>query len=106
MPEVKLGDKVIIKECHSMPQIVGKQGRVVAQYIPEYREKYALDVLLDEPIDLPLPAIMLGGMGNLKAEIRGPFPFRPDELELVNDKPTEIPDAFLKGFDKDDKDKG
>lgn len=104
MPEIKLGDKVIIKECHSIPQIVGKKARVVAQYIPEYREKYEFDVLLDEPFDMPLSVIMLGGMGQLKAEVRGPFPFRGEELDVVDDKPTEIPDAFKDAFG-DDKDK-
>ena len=82
-----LGDKVIIKECHSTTALVGKEAKVVALVDPELT-KYPVRVLLTkEPIETETP----WGSG---LSI-GPFPFREDELEPY-DPNHGIPDVFTK----------
>ncbi len=82
---MNIGDMVKIKECHAMPQLVGQAAKVVVIADPELTE-YPIRVLLtDEAITVDL------GLG--KAQTKGPFPFREDELEPL---PPDhgIPDVF------------
>lgn len=84
---MNLGDTVIIKECHKIPDLVGKEAKVVAMVDPSFTD-YPIQVLLTEPIAIDTP---LG-----KGETKGPFGFREDELE-VHKPPTGdegIPDVF------------
>lgn len=99
MGEIVLGSKVTIKECHSMPQIVGKTGVVKALLLVDAKNKYPLSVVLDEPViiqqDGPIPGMTIG------IHFQGPCYCRPDELELVGEtKPVIIPDAFNKAFEE------
>lgn len=84
---MNLGDKVTIKECHKMPDLVGKEAEIIAVVKPELA-KYPIQVELVEPIKMETP------FGTL--ETKGPFPFREDELEPVNPN-KGIPESFLKG---------
>lgn len=81
---MNVGDKVKIKECHKMPDLVGKLAKVVAVVDPEV-DKYPIKVQLDEGIDFPHP------LGKIVAT--GPFEFREDELEPA-DPNKDIPQAF------------
>ncbi len=81
---MNIGDKVVIKECHKMPDLVGKAAKVVAMVDPE-ADKYPVKVNLDEPLEVPHP------MGKL--QLTGPFEFREDELEPA-DPNLDIPQAF------------
>jgi hypothetical protein len=84
---MNLGDKVIIKECHSIPALVGKKAKIVGLVDPELT-KYPLQVLLiDKPVEVQTPL----GTGLSK----GPFPFREDELEHL-DPNHGIPYVFTK----------
>jgi hypothetical protein len=84
---MNLGDKVIIKECHSVPELVGKEAKVVVLIDPELT-KYPLQVLLiNDPVEVQTS---LG-----KASSQGPFPFREDELEPF-DPNHGIPDVFTR----------
>lgn len=101
MGEIVLGSKVTIKECHSMPQIIGKTGTVKALLFVDEHNKYPLSIVLDEPVVIeqaePIPGMTIG------ISWAGPYFCRPDELELVGEtKPAIIPDAFNKAF-KDEK---
>ena len=86
-PVAKLGDKVTILECHSMPDLVGKAGRVIGEFLPEY-QKHPLLVELAEAIKLELP---IG-----EVQFKGPFPFRAEELEVIHS--IEVPDIFKQAF--------
>ncbi len=81
---MNIGDKVEIKECHKMPQLIGKIAKVVAMVDPEM-SKYPIMVEPDEPVEVETP------MGTLKT--KGPFGFREDELEPA-DPAKGIPKAF------------
>ena len=81
---MKIGDVVEIKECHKIPELVGKTAKVVAMVDPEM-SKYPIMVELEEPIEQELP------MGTLKT--KGPFGFREDELGTP-DPNKGIPEAF------------
>ena len=82
---MNIGDMVVIKECHKMPDLVGKTAKVVAMVDPEL-SKYPIQVTTVEPMAIEVP----GGVFTTS----GPFPFREDELELAD--PTQgIPEAFL-----------
>ncbi len=84
---MNLGDKVVIKECHSIPALVGKEAKVVVLVDPELA-KYPIRVLLTgDPIETETPL----GSGWSK----GPFHFREDELETL-DPDHGIPDIFTK----------
>ncbi len=83
---MNIGDKVTIKECHSMPALVGKKAHVVDLLDTEYYNGYEVKVALYEPVYIETP---IGTM-----PISGPFPFRSEELELVQ----IIPDAFNNAF--------
>lgn len=85
---MKIGDNVKIKECHSIPELVGKEAKVVIQADPEASRYPFMVVLTGDPIQIATPF----GMGKTK----GPFPFREDELELII--PPEIPDEIKKAF--------
>lgn len=89
---MNIGDKVKILECHSIPQLVGREAKVVAIMDPQM-SAYPVAVVLDgEAITLETPF----GPGHTQ----GPFPFRENELELVGPvKPTELP-KFLKDMDE------
>ena len=82
---MKIGELVTIKECHSIPELVGLEAKVVAIADPELT-KYPIQVLLTgEAVTIETP------MG--KGETKGPFPFREDELEIL--APDHgIPDSF------------
>ena len=96
--EITLGSKVVIKECHSMPQLIGKTGVVKALLMVDATNPYPMYVWLDEPIQmsqaLPIPGV------SIQQEWRGPHLCRPDELALVGSEQTNIPDAFNKAFDE------
>jgi hypothetical protein len=83
---MKIGDMVTIKDCHKIPELVGKQAKVIVMVDPEYAH-YPIQVMLIQPI------IIETKMGD--AETPGPFAFREDELESYNPN-SGIPDAFLK----------
>jgi hypothetical protein len=84
---MKLGDKVIIKECHSIPALAGKVAKVVVLVDPELT-KYPIHILLTgDPIETQTPI----GFGLSK----GPFGFREDELEPYNPN-HGIPGIFTK----------
>ncbi len=111
MDKVKLGSHVTIKACSFMPELVGKTGKVVIRYLPSFclvagREKYSMDVLLDTETEVKVqaPNFIKHLVGEeVKTNTRGPFPFRPDELSLIDDF-KGIPDAFKKADwgEKDD----
>lgn len=79
---MKIGDKVIIKECHKLPDLVGREAKIIAEVDAELAN-YPFQVLLTEQIELDTP------VG--KVETKGPFGFREDELEPV----AKVPKAFL-----------
>ena len=81
------GDMVIIKECHKIPELVGKEGKVLAMVDPE-ASPYPIQVVLTEKVKITTPF----GEG----ETAGPFPFRENELELHNPpKGNEgVPEVF------------
>lgn len=86
---MQIGDKVVIKECHKMPDLVGKEGKIIAAADPKYvgEGDYPFIVELIDAVEMETP------MGKL--QFTGPVGFREDELELAD--PTKgIPDAFLK----------
>lgn len=97
--EIGLGSKVTIKECHGMPQIVGKTGVVKALLLVDENNKYPLSVILDEPVVLEQPG-PLPGM-TILVKFQGPCYCRPDELELV--EVPKVPDAFNKAFKDEQK---
>ncbi|MDP2916746.1 MAG: hypothetical protein Q8O16_02320 [Dehalococcoidia bacterium] len=104
--EFILGAKVIINECHSMPDIVGKTGQIVALLLVEEANPYPLIVRLDEPIMISQNLPFGGAV--ISQPWRGPHYCRPEELTLMGEK-TNIPDAFSKAFEdkpKDGKDAG
>jgi hypothetical protein len=88
--KIPIGTKVIIKECHSMPQIVGKAARV-AGWMDAETAGYPLMVMLDEPVYIPV-----AGYG-IATQFQGPHICRPDELTVVG--ALDIPDVF-KNMDK------
>ena len=103
--EIVLGSKVIIKECHSLPQIIGKTGVVRALMLVDEENKYPLLVILDEPIkftqETPIPGLAL------TQDWRGPHYCRPEELTLVGSAPEtkgNIPDYLIKDFEDKPKD--
>ena len=87
---MKVGNKVKILECHSIPDLVGKEAKIVAELDAEV-SKYPFQVMLTN-WKMPFEHPILG-----KGETSGPFPFREDELELIQDTP--LPE-FLKDMDK------
>ena len=82
---MNIGELVTIKECHNIPDLVGKEAKVVSMVDPELA-KYPIQVILTgDAITIETP------MG--KGQTKGPFPFREDELEIL--LPDHgIPDAF------------
>lgn len=85
---MNVGDKVVIKECHKIPQIVGLAAEVIGVVHPDY-DQYPIKVKLVEKTKLESP------MGTLETD--GPFPFREDELEAyspTNGIPKHVLDAF------------
>jgi hypothetical protein len=91
---MKVGDKVIIKECHKMPDLVGKEAKVLSMADPEIVQ-YPVLVMLPEPMILKLET----PFGPGEVHVAGPFPFREDELEVMVAK--DIPDEFKKAFEDD-----
>jgi hypothetical protein len=84
-----IGAKVKIKECHKMPEIVGKTGAVTG-WCDKEKMGYPLMVVLDEPVFIPIA--QLGG--GLAVPYQGPHFCRPEELESADIKLLDIPDAF------------
>ena len=84
---MNIGDKVKIKECHALPQVVGLEAEVVAMDDPETTRHPIQVVLTGDPVTIQTQI----GTGQTK----GPFPFREDELELL-DPDHGIPDVFKK----------
>lgn len=92
---MKIGDIVIIKECHALPDLIGREAKIIAQADPEY-SRYPFQVILTgDPLKV---SVNLPFIGEQEGESKGPFPFREDELELAK-PPPEIPQAF-KDMDK------
>ncbi len=88
---MNLEDVVTIKECHSIPDLVGREAKIVAMASPDFA-KYPIQVVLTgEPIKVKT---LLG-----EGETNGPFTFWEDELELK----TDIPEDIKKAFDEGDK---
>ena len=86
---MELKSIVTIKECHKIPELVGREAKVIAIADPE-AAKYPIQVvLIGEPIIFQTP---VGA-----AQSKGPFGFRADELEVV-EPPTDVPDAFKDAF--------
>lgn len=84
---MKLGDKVVIKECHAIPALAGKEAKVVVLIDPELT-KYPIQVLLTEEA-IKMETFLGSGLS------KGPFGFREDELEPYNPN-HGIPDIFTK----------
>jgi hypothetical protein len=84
---MNLGDKVIIKECHSIPALIGKEAKIVVLVDPELT-KYPVQVLLTEEA-IKMETMFGSGLS------KGPFRFREDELEHL-DPDHGIPDIFTK----------
>ncbi len=85
---MNIGDLVLIRECHSIPALVGQEAKVVVLADPELA-KYPVQVLLTgDPIKMVTPS------GSVLS--KGPFHFREDELEPL-DPNHGIPEVFLKG---------
>lgn len=89
--KLPIGTKVIVKECHSRPEVVGKGAKVAGWVDPDYFH-YPLMVMLDEPVYLPLPGAPLA------IPFQGPHFCRPDELEVVG---GDVPDIYKKSFEDD-----
>lgn len=93
---MQVGDKVIIKECHKMPELVGKSATITAMGEPG--SAYPFAVTLDEPIQkmvkMQLPG---GGMLAGQAMVAGPFGFREDELEATDKPDTTALDKMWGG---------
>ncbi|MDZ4247124.1 MAG: hypothetical protein U1D67_08395 [Dehalococcoidia bacterium] len=86
---MKIGDHVKILECHSIPDLVGKEGKIAAELTPDISQ-YPFMVVLTEPFILKTE--------HGQAQTKGPFPFRENELELVDTSPDHgIPDVFKTG---------
>lgn len=88
--------KVKILECHSIPDLVGKEA-VIVRYTDPDKVKYSIEVVLTAPITIKMQMQLPwgGGTAEVDQEMVGPFPFRPDELELVVEtKLTELPAFF------------
>ena len=85
---MNIGDLVTIKECHKMPELVGREAKVAAIADPEISE-YPIQVLLTGD---PITIQTMAGVG----ETKGPFGFREEELEPL--EPLEpdhgIPEVF------------
>lgn len=100
--EIKLGSKVVIKECHSMPQVIGKTGVVKALLLVDEENKYPMYVWLEEPIMIEQKA-PIGGIV-LQIPWQGPHLCRPEELQLVGTGEPEIkgdvPNVFKKAMDE------
>ena len=92
---IPIGAKVIIKECHAQPAVVGRAAKVTG-WVNAETFGYPLMVYLDEVIYIPVPGAGIG------IPFRGPHFCRPDELQLVSD----IPDIISKAFEEDDKKDG
>ena len=84
---MNIGDMDIIKECHSIPALVGQEAKVVVLVDPELT-KYPVQVLLTGG---PIETATTSGSGWSK----GPFPFRENELELL-DPDHGIPEIFTR----------
>ncbi len=93
---IPIGTKVIIKECHARPEVVNKSG-FVAGWVDVEKFSYPLMVMLDEPVFIPVPGVGIG------LPFQGPHFCRADELTVVG---GDIPDAFKKSFEDDNKEKG
>ena len=68
---MKIGDVATVKECHKMPQLVGKEVKVIALVDPTMARWPISVILVDAPSE-------------------GIYGFREEELEPKAD----IPDAF------------
>lgn len=85
--------KVTILECHSMPDLVGKEARIISYADPEMG-KYPVQIILVSPIEITIQT----PFGEAKAMTVGPFPFRPEELELIQVLPEKLSDALENAF--------
>jgi len=85
-PEVK------ILECHALPELVGKAGKIITYTNPDI-SKYPLQIILISPIKIKMDT----PMGEAEVDTIGPFPFRPDEVELITE--TEISSGLEKLFE-------
>jgi len=72
---MQIGDVAIVKECHKIPELVGKEVKVIALVDPTMA-RYPVSVML---VDAPSEGI---------------YGFREDELEPKADIPDVFKDAF------------
>lgn len=81
---MKIGTKVIVKECHTYPLLVGQHGVVVGGGNEKYNNTVAINGILEPQ-----------------------FCFRDDELEVEGGGPGEevkavsdipVPEVFVKGL--------
>jgi hypothetical protein len=100
--QIPIGTKVVIKESHKLPELIGKTGTVVG-WMDAESFGYPLMVTLDEPIYIPLPGMPLA------MPFQGPHPCRPEELTVsggeVHEFKGEIPQAFKDSLDDNKGDK-
>lgn len=94
---MKIGDKVKILECHKIPDLVGREAKIVALADPEFAH-YPVQVMLFEPMELQMET----PFGIVEGKAKGPFSFREDELQLVAPD-AGIPDEFKDAFNNNDK---
>lgn len=87
---MNVGDKVIIKECHKIPELVGREAKVVAVVEPELAHYPIKVMLIGDPITFETP---FGG-----GTTEGPFGFREDELEIQ--QLPELPPEITKPFEE------
>ena len=85
---MKIGDIVKIKECHKMPELVGREAKIIGQADPE-KASYPFAVeLTGDPVEVETPV----GTAIMKV-----FGFREDELEILppdHDIRPDIKKAF------------
>jgi len=72
---MQIGDVATVKECHKMPELVGKEVKVIALVDPQMARWPISVVLVDAPSE-------------------GIYGFREDELEPRADVPDAFKDAF------------
>lgn len=94
--QIAIGTRVIIKESQSMPQVVGKIGKVCGWVDPETFGS-PLMLMLDEPVYFHVAPGVPFAMA-----FQGPLYCRPNELTIIGD----VPDIFSKAFDENPKKEG
>jgi len=83
---MKVGDKVKIKECHSVPELVGQEAEVikVAEPLSEEQTQAFVTLYGKKPYTVAIKITTGEHAGK-------PLPFREEELEEIVQEATNIP---------------